>query len=273
MYAHPQELKCLKIEILDPDIIHQSSVLKITNPTVQFENRTGTVFDLKLGSTSYHEKCNTCGSRHHECHGHFGHIDLNMKFYQPFFLPFVYKILQQHCWNCYKYRGDANSCPHCNKNQGKWGKDGQYKDKFFHKAGHTKKEFTSDQVYQILRDHDTEFPKRKQPATWLMLTVLPVAPTCIRPSILNSGNWSHNSLSHTYANIVKENNLLQVFQTQHQPHHIILQQWRRTQDQIYKIYDVRNANEERYMEGMRQRLNSKQGRFRKNLLGTCKLSF
>lgn len=102
---------------------------------------------------------------------------------------------------------------------------------------------------------------------WLLTTILPVMPPCSRPSILNKGNWCHNSLSHSYSNIIKENNVLQVFIRQQQPPHIINQQWRRCQDQIYKLYDVRNANETAYMEGIRQRLDGKQGRMRKHLVG------
>ena len=103
--------------------------------------------------------------------------------------------------------------------------------------------------------------------SWLITTVLPVLPPCSRPSILNKGNWCHNSLSHCYSNVVKENNVLNVFLQQNQASHIINQQWRRVQDQIYKIYDVKNVTETAYMEGIRQRLDGKQGRMRKNLVG------
>jgi DNA-directed RNA polymerase II subunit RPB1 len=141
-----------------------------------------------------------------------------------------------------------------------------FKDKIIHKAEGMKKEYTTSDIQQILKKYD-EINKPEQPASWLLTTILPVMPPCSRPSIMNKNAWCHNSLSHSYSNIIKENNVLGVFLRQHQPQHIILQQWRRCQDQIYKIYDVRNMQETTYMEGIRQRLDSKQGRMRKHLCG------
>ena len=267
MNGPPRQVKTLKIEILDPDILREYSVVKITNSSVQPDNRPNGVFDIKLGSTTYLERCGTCHKGHHECNGHFGYVDLTDIFFQPFFITSVYRIVQKHCWNCFKYCGE-NYCKNCDRTQGKWHRDGAMKDRFYHRIGSVKKEISIRDIYTMLKEHDKRLEGQDiQPTSWQLLTILPVAPPCIRPSILTNGNWSHHSLSHTYANVVKENSLLSVFQRQGRPHHILQQQWRRTQDQIYKIYDVRNVNEEKYMEGIRQRLDSKAGRFRKNLMG------
>jgi len=250
-------LKTIKrfiIEILDPDIIEQSSVREIVRSTVSFEERTGTVFDPRLGTVGYGERCGTCNSDVSDCPGHFGHIRLTMPFYQPFFLTHIYKIVQSSCWSCFSQL-QGSDCPSCGKKQGKWSRDGVFKDKILHRCGHVKKEYSTLDVQKILKRYDQQ-KNPTQPASWLITTMLPVIPPCSRPSIMNNGSWCHNSLSHSYANVVKENNVLGVFIQQNQPSHIIHQQWRRCQDQLYKIYDVRNMQETTYMEGIRQRLAS-----------------
>lgn len=260
-----KQVKRFVIEVLDPHNITEYSVRHITRSSVSFDERIDTVFDPRLGAIGYGEKCGTCNCDVTTCPGHFGHIVLNMPFYQPFFLNHIYKIIQQCCWSCFHPLQD-NQCKHCGKKQGKWHKEGIFKDKITHRCGNVKKEYSTLDVQHILRKYDEKF-RPKQPVSWLITTVLPVIPPCSRPSIMNNGCWCHNSLSHCYSNIVKENNVLGVFIQQNQPQHIIHQQWRRCQDQIYKIYDVRNMNETSYMEGLRQRLDGKRGRARKNLVG------
>ena len=250
--ARQATVKKFVIEILDPDVVREISVREITRSSVTYEERVDTVFDPRLGAVGYGERCATCSSYMDDCPGHFGHIVLKQPFYQPFFLNHIYKIVQKSCWSCFR-QSTGTTCDHCGRKQGKWSREGVFKDKIIHKAEGMKKEYSTLDIQQILKKYD-ENNKPEQPASWLLTTVLPVMPPCSRPSIMNKGQWSHNSLSHTYSNVVKENNVLGVFLQQQQPPHIINQQWRRCQDQIYKIYDVRNMQETTYMEGIRQRL-------------------
>ena len=263
--AESHQIDRFVLEILDPHTVAELSVGQVTRSSISYDDRNNTVFDPKFGAVGYAERCVTCNSDINNCVGHFGHIDLALPFYQPFFLTTIYKTIQKSCWSCY-YPLNGTNCGICGKKQGKWSRDGVYKDKIAHRCGSVKKEYTSTDIQQILKKHDEKF-KPDQPMSWLITTVLPVLPPCSRPSILNKGNWCHNSLSHCYSNVVKENNVLNVFLQQNQASHIINQQWRRVQDQIYKIYDVKNVTETAYMEGIRQRLDGKQGRMRKNLVG------
>lgn len=258
-------IKKFVIEILDPDVIQSISVRQITRSSVSYDERQDTVFDPHLGAVGYGERCSTCNSYIDNCVGHFGHIVLKQPFFQPFFLTHIYKIVQKTCWSCF-HPSTGSSCDSCGRKQGKWSRDGVFKDKIIHKVEGMKKEYTTTDIKQILQKYD-EINKPEQPTSWLLTTILPVMPPCSRPSIMNKGHWCHNSLSHSYSHVVKENRVLGVFLQQQQPQHIINQQWRRCQDQIYKIYDVRNMQETTYMEGIRQRLDSKQGRMRKNLCG------
>ena len=258
-------LSHVTITVLDPYVLENISVCKVCQTSVTFDKRENTVFDERLGTVSYNETCKTCHCNLDDCTGHFGHIELSLPFFQPFFLNEVYKIVQKTCWSCFN-PCDGQICPECTKKQGKWSRDGAFKDKIIHRCGRIKKEYSTTDIEKMLTLHDKKF-QPEQPTAWLLTRLLPVIPPCSRPSILNKGMWCHSSLSHTYSNIVKENNVLAIFLKQNQPKHIINQQWRRCQDQIYRVYDVKNCNESTYMEGIRQRLDGKQGRARKHLVG------
>lgn len=260
----------LHVGIIDPHITQERSIVHVTEYQILADDiaRSNTVFDPRMGPFGYGRTCATCHSSYHECPGHFGHIQCIQPFFQPFFLTKIYKIIQKSCWNCF-HPCLTTMCFRCDHRQGKWYRSGTLKDQFYHRAGRTKKEVSSTDIMKILKLYDNENPSQ-QPASWLLTTVLPVMPPASRPSILHKGRWMHNSLTHTYCNIIKENKVLQAFVEQGQPSHIINTQWRRTQNVLYKIYDVKPSTTDRlYVEGIRQRLDGKQGRFRKNLMGTC----
>ena len=266
-----KQLKSLQIEILDPDVIELRSVVEVTDHRMPSENsgRLNTVFDPRIGPFVYGDTCATCNSSYNNCPGHFSHLICILPFYQPFFLNRVYHIIQTSCWNCLN-QCDTTTCIHCDSKQGKWKRTGIFKDQFYHRVDSTKKFVTSTDVMTILKYFDATTPSA-QPRQWLLTTVLPIIPLASRPSILHKSKWLHNSLSTTYCSVVKENKVLLAFIRQGQPSHIIQTQWRRCQDIIYNIYDVKPAaNNQKYCEGIRQRLDGKQGRYRRNLMGKFK---
>lgn len=260
-----QTVKQFKLELFDPQDIPQISHVRCTNPSVQFNNRTHSVIDPKFGPVSHREQCTTCHSLMTDCTGHFGHIPLALPVFQPFFLNDVYKIVQKACYNCLK-PAKEDHCVHCNCKQGKWSRELQTKDRFVHKYEYRQRELTIKNVYTVLKEYDNVF-QPEQPKSWLLLQNMLVLPVCARPSIVTSGMVSHHAMTHCYASIVKENNLLGIFVQQGQSPHVIKQQWRRLQDNVYKLFDARYSTDDRFQEGIRQRLDGKQGRFRKNLLG------
>lgn len=265
-----KQICSLNIAVCDPDLIQHRSVVEVTSyqiPT-NTDARLNTVFDPRFGPFGYGQNCATCHCDYHECPGHFGHIQLVKPFFQPFFTNSVYTIVKNACWNCFQpLRCGCTTCGACGSVQGKWHRDGVFKDTFSHRVHDTKKVLTSTNVYTILQKHDAMNPEQR-PSTWLLTTVLPVLPLASRPSVLHNGKWMHNSLSHTYTTIVKENEVLRAFVLQNQPQHVIHTQWRRMQDMVYNIYDVKpNDNSKAYREGFRQRIDGKQGRFRRHLLG------
>ena len=264
-------VKYVRIELLDPDTIHATSVCEVTRSdlnTDSLKQRQNGVYDNRLGCLGYFENCQTCCSDINDCPGHFGHIDLPLPCYHPFFLNQVYSIVRECCVHCCSWNGsNEKECGFCNKRIGKWSRSGQHKDQFVHSFRHHKTFITANEVMKMLKSFDEQHPAQRQPRRWLLTTALPVIPIVARPLVRSRDMQSHNPLSQTYSNIVKEVKLLTMFLKQNRSKHIIDQQHTRLQNVVYKIYDVKNQNETKYLEGIRQRLDSKQGRFRKHLLG------
>ena len=265
------EINRVKVEILDPDTIRATSVCEITSSNLNTDSiklRQNGLYDNRMGNIGYHEKCQTCACDINDCPGHFGHIDLPLPCFHPFFLNEVYSIIKECCVHCQAWNGpNEKECRLCNENIGKWSRTNQYKDHFVHSFRHNKTQIATTDVLKMLKSYDQQHPDQHQPREWLLTTVLPVIPIVARPLVRSRDMHSHNSLTLTYSNIVKEKRLLAIFLKQNRAQHIIKQQQTRLQNTVYKIYDVKNQNEGKYLEGIRQRLDSKQGRFRKNLLG------
>jgi len=264
-----KKVKQFHLSIIDPEDVPSIAVVLCHNPSVQFSNRRNSVIDERFGPVSQRDKCVQCMSYLNDCVGHFGYIRLCLPVYQPFFLNDVYKIVTKACYNCLR-PACGDECEYCNAVQGKWSRELGTRDRFVHKHEYQKRELTVTNVQTILREHDKKFkskPEQAQPKSWLLLTNLLVLPMAARASIVTQGLVSHHALTHAYASIIKENNLLSIFVGQQQSPHVILQQWRRLQDAVYKLFDARYSNDERFTEGIRQRLDSKAGRFRKHLLG------
>lgn len=59
-------------------------------------------FSYFLGPSSRNEICSTCLNDKENCTGHFGHIELVMPVFNPFFIKTLHNILSFTCLTCYK---------------------------------------------------------------------------------------------------------------------------------------------------------------------------
>jgi len=237
-------------------------------------SRGDSCLDSKMGCLGPKEQCGTCGKPMHACNGHFGHIELGAFLFHPFFINEVFRTIKFSCpLCCAYYEAKQRDCVKCNSIMGKWTRKLRRRDKFGirdkfeytyteRQTGYTKvMKPTTSVVHAILKQVNKEN---------LLLSVVPVAPLCVRPTISMSGCSKHtyDPLTLTYALVVRESSMLKTFLKYHQAPHIIKHQWRRTQDAVYQIYDTsRLADNGQGVQGLRQRLDGKQGRYRKHLLG------
>lgn len=66
------------------------------------EPKKGGLIDTRMGTTSNHIDCNTCGLNSTYCVGHFGHIELSEPVYHMGYINYVKKILSCICLKCSK---------------------------------------------------------------------------------------------------------------------------------------------------------------------------
>jgi len=223
--------------------------VRVTEPKISLSARRDTVFDERLGPVGYLEKCATCNSYVDACVGHFGYIELVQPAYHPLFVDYAWKVVKASCWRCRRPRPCACVCK-----QGAW-KRKPRSTRWWHELGGNRQFLQPRDVYEVLAHAGLQD---------YMLTAMPVAPPTVRPSRRRGSAWAHDALSHAYAAVVRENNLLRQFRRAHHPPHVLAAQEARLQAQIDRVY-LPSAGV-RPTAGFRGRLDGKQGRFRQNLM-------
>jgi len=117
-------------------------------------------------------------------------------------------------------------------------------------------------------------PKEARPE-WMIITVLPIPPLTIRPSIiLETGARAEDDLTHKLADIVRANEKLKEALETGAPNIIVEDAWELLQYHITTYFDSETPGvpvaKQRYgrpLKGLVQRLKGKEGRFRGNLSG------
>ena len=110
---------------------------------------------------------------------------------------------------------------------------------------------------------------------WMVATVLPVLPLCVRPSVLSFGTTRcQDDLTHKLADIVKANNQLKESEKTGMATHILEDHLKLLEYHINTMFDnsmpgVPKATQKsgRPLKAIKERLSSKEGRVRGNLMG------
>ena len=147
--------------------------------------------------------------------------------------------------------------------------------------GERKQRLSAQRAYEILKnvsDDDARLlgldPKWVRPE-WMVVTVLPVPPPHVRPSVDQPGQASsQDDLSHQLTNIVKTNMFLEDAIRKAEPAHIIESYEQLLQYRVTAFFDNERADMPREtqlsgrpLKTLRQRLRGKEGRIRGNLMG------
>ena len=273
----------------------------------------GGLMDTRLGVIDPGLVCKTCGGRIGECPGHFGHIELAKPVIHIGFAKTIYKILKAVCPHCgrvaiteakrreilekmeklerdggnkwevceevYKEASKVTICPYCGeiKYDIKFEKPTTY----YRIDGNEEKTLTPSDVREILEkipDEDCILlglnPEVARPE-WMVLTVLPVPPVTVRPSItLETGERSEDDLTHKLVDIIRINNRLEENIEGGAPNLIIEDLWNLLQYHVNTYFDNEapgippaKHRSGRPLKTLAQRLKGKEGRFRYNLAG------
>jgi DNA-directed RNA polymerase subunit A' len=308
----PKKIGHMEFGLLSPKEVRGLSATKvITADTYDddgFPIEMG-LMDPRLGVIEPGLRCKTCGQKVGDCPGHFGHIDLAMPVIHVGFVRVVRDILRASCRGCGKLlfsdriREDFNKkletylkeekdpqilaksvakeasnvtvCPHCGREHGTIDVD---KPTTFRENGH---KMTPSEVREWLEKVPNEDlpllglnPNVCRPE-WMVLTVLPVPPVTMRPSItLESGERSEDDLTHKLVDVIRINQRLQENRDAGAPQLIVEDLWELLQYHITTYFDNQTAGipparhrSGRPLKTISQRLKGKEGRFRSNLSG------
>ncbi|MGQ4870279.1 MAG: DNA-directed RNA polymerase subunit A' [Candidatus Thorarchaeota archaeon] len=271
------------------------------------------IMDPRLGVIDPGQRCRTCGNRVGNCPGHFGHIELARPVMHEGYAKVIHKVLRATCRECnrllltddeieefkqlfkrypeigertavlskeiLKRAAKVKRCPHCGAEQLKLKLEKPTSIYEIGEAGSVR--LTPIDIRERLEnitDDDYRLMGINPDAArleWAILTVLPVPPVTVRPSItLESGVRSEDDLSHKLIDIIRINQRLRENLDAGAPALIVEDLWELLQYHVTTYFDngVSGIPPARHRSGralrtLAQRLKGKEGRFRSNLSG------
>ena len=284
-------IKALSFSILSPDLIKQMATVRIISSDLYDADGypiEGGVMDPRLGIVDPGLNCRTCGGSLDECMGHFGYLELARPVIHVLYIKIIHTLLKIICKKCGRIligkkdekidltsliKNPPKKCPQCNTQQDKIEFEKTYT--FYE----DKREMTAQEIrerFEKIPDEDLKkihFEGGRP--EWLILTLFPVPPVTMRPSItLETGERSEDDLTHKLADIVRINQALKENIDIGAPDFILADLWELLQYHISTFFDnelsgIPHARHRsgRPLKGLIQRLKAKEGRIRGNLLG------
>ena len=308
------KISSIEFRMLSPQLVKKMGVVKVITPELYDADGypiDGSLMDLKMGVIDPGLRCRTCGGKVRECPGHFGYIELARPVFHIRYIPLIYAFLRSTCPVCgrillpqteidkwleklrsFNASGESfnrnsiikeilnktkliKKCPHCGSKQERVK---LVKPSSFLEGN---KKLTPVDVLERLKkvpDTDSELlgisPAAGRPE-WMVLTVLPVPPVSVRPSItLESGERSEDDLTHKLSDIVRTNQRLYENLSAGAPEIIIEDLWDLLQYHVTTFFanNISQVPPARHRSGrplktLAERIKGKEGRFRKNLAG------
>jgi len=304
----------IEFGLMSPKFIKEMASAKIVTPELYDKEGypvDGGLMDIRLGVIDPGLKCKTCGCKLKECPGHFGYIELARPVVHIKFVTIILDLLRSTCRSCGNVlipndkinkakdeldkigleRGvdeqvgkvkdiiaslkTITKCPHC--------KEKQFKIKiekpttFIEDDKRLSPIEVRSRLERIKREHLQIFGINHLVAQpeWMILTVLPIPPVTMRPSItLETGERSEDDLTHKLGDIVRINQRLFENINAGAPEIIIEDLWDLLQYHVTTFFDneVAQLPPARHRSGqplktLTARIKSKEGRIRHNLAG------
>jgi len=309
-----KQVNSIAFSLLSPKITKKMASAKIVTPELYDKEGypvDGGLMDIRLGVIDPGLRCKTCGSKLKECIGHFGYIELARPVIHVKFTNLILNLLKSTCRDCgrilipqnkiakYKELLDKvekekgaeerrkkikdiitnlktiNKCPHCKARQKKITLE---KPTTFFESEKRIAPIEVRTRFEKIPDEDCELfgimPPHSRPE-WMILTVLPIPPVTMRPSItLESGERSEDDLTHKLGDIVRINQRLFENINAGAPEIIVEDLWDLLQYHITTFFDnnIAQLPPARHRSGqplktLTERIKSKEGRIRHNLAG------
>jgi DNA-directed RNA polymerase subunit A' len=308
-----EKVDSIDFKMLSPQMVKKMGVVKIVTPELYDADGypiDSSLMDLKMGVIDPGLRCRTCGEKVRECPGHFGYIELARPVLHIRYVPTIYNILRSTCSACgrilipksehdkYMQRfvrignildstglkiisvvlaktKTVRKCPWCESKQEKVK---LLKPSIFTESNRKLTPIDVRERLERIIDEDLLLlgidPKAGRPE-WMVLTLLPVPPVSVRPSItLESGERSEDDLTHKLGDIVRTNQRLYENLSAGAPEVIIEDLWDLLQYHITTFFanNIAQVPPARHRSGrplktLAERIKGKEGRFRRNLAG------
>ncbi len=308
----PKRIAGIRFEVLSPREIRKMSVVKIITPETYDDDGFPIEFGLmdpRLGVIDPGLKCKTCGGKAGECPGHFGHIELAAPVIHVGYAKLIARLLNATCNECgriliknerrdkfvqrieerrklgqdyedivkevFRVTKGVKKCPHCEADQMEIKFE---KPTFYYENEHRLTPKDVRERLERIPDEDLPAfgmdPHSVRPE-WMVLTVLPVPPVTVRPSIiLETGQRSEDDLTHKLVDIIRINQRFMENKEAGAPQLILEDLWELLQYHVttYLDNEVSGIPPARHRSGrplktLAQRLKGKEGRFRGSLSG------
>jgi len=312
-YAY-KKVDQIQFGVMSPKYIKEITTAKIVTPELYDKEGypvDGGLMDIRMGVIDPGLRCKTCGGKIKECLGHFGYVELARPVIHICFVAVIYDLLRTTCSACgkvlispaeYKKIKDVldkleekegviarmnyikkltfeirkvSKCPHCNAKQKKIKLEKPTtfveEDKRLSPVDvRARLEKIPDSQLEIFNiNYNVMRPE------WLILTILPIPPVTMRPSItLESGERSEDDLTHKLGDIVRINQRLFENINAGAPEIIIEDLWDLLQYHVTTFFDnsVAQLPPARHRSGqplktLTSRIKAKEGRIRYNLVG------
>lgn len=286
----------IEFAVVNPEMIKKQSAAKITKTELYDQEGypiEGGLMDPRLGVVDPGVRCRTCGGSIGDCQGHFGYLELTRPVIHVHYAKILFTILKMFCKSCSRIlvaekdietfrekklplkelaKGMRKKCPWCGVEQKKWKFIPPYS---FYENNELLNPATVRDRLSKISDSDLELISVKIRPENLIITLLPIPPVTVRPSItLETGERSEDDLTHKLVDVVRINERLKENIDLGAPEFIIEDLWELLQYHISTYFDnelsgVPPARHRsgRVLKTISQRLKTKEGRFRGNLAG------
>lgn len=287
----------IEFSVVNPEMIKKIAVANITKTELYDQEGypvEGGLMDPRLGVVDPGVRCRTCGGSVGECQGHFGYLELTRPIIHVNYSKVLMILLRVICRKCSRIliepkeieklkdrkltfkeliKLSKKKCPYCNIEQGKMKFIKPYT---FIENGEQLNPAKLRERFEKVTNEDLEIiGLKKMRPEWLILTLLPIPPVTVRPSItLETGERSEDDLTHKLVDIVRINERLSENIDLGAPDFIIEDLWELLQYHISTYFDneISGVPPARHRSGrilktLSQRLKTKEGRFRANLAG------
>jgi len=304
----------VEFSILSPEMIKKMATCKVVTPELYDKEGypvDGGLMDIRMGVIDPGLTCPIDGKKLKDSPGYFGYIELARPVIHVKFVPIVLNLLKSTCREDgrvlipqnkikkYKETLDQlekemgieerrakikdiitnlktiNKCPHCKARQKKISLD---KPTTFFEDDKRLSPIEIRARLEKLSDEDAQLFGLAAPKVrpeWMILTLLPIPPVTMRPSItLESGERSEDDLTHKLGDIVRINQRLFENINAGAPEIIVEDLWDLLQYHISTYFDnaISQLPPARHRSGqplktLTERIKSKEGRIRHNLAG------